>query len=150
MRKIKTMAYGHITSWRIDEIKVGTVTNFLFLGSKIIADGDCSQKINRYLLLGRKAMAKVDSILKIRGIILPTKAHIAKGMVFPVVMYRCDIWIINEAECQKIEAFELWCWRRLLKVLWTAKRSNQKSILSICWKDWCWSWSINTLTTWYV
>ena len=85
------MAYGHITSWRIDEIKVGTVTNFLFLGSKIIADGDCSQKINRYLLLGRKAMAKVDSILKIRGIILPTKAHIAKGMVFPVVMYRGDI-----------------------------------------------------------
>ena len=124
------MAYGHITSWQIDGIKVETVTNFLLLGPQITADGDYSQKIKKYLLLGRKAMTNLDNILKSRDIILPTKVHIVKGMVFPVVMYWCDTWIINEPECQKIDAFELWCWRRLLKVAWTA-RSNQSILKEI-------------------
>ena len=124
------MAYGRITSWQIDGIKVETVTNFLLLGPKITADGDYSQKIRKYLLLGRKAMTNLDNILKSKDIILPTKVHIVKGMVFPIVMYWCDTWIINEPECQKIDAFELWCWRRLLKVPWTA-RSNQSILKEI-------------------
>ena len=102
-----------------------TVTDFIFLGSKITADGDCSHEINRCLLLGRKAMANLDSILKSRDITLPTKVSIVKAMVFPVVTYICDSWTIKKAECQIIDAFELWCWRKLLRVPWTARRSNQ-------------------------
>ena len=108
-----------------------TVTDFIFLGSKITADGDCSHDIKRHLLLGRKAMTNLDSILKSRDITLPTKFHLVKVMVFPVVMYGCESWIIKKAECQKIDAFELWCWRRLLKILWTAKRSNQSILKEI-------------------
>ena len=102
-----------------------TVADFIFLGSKITADDDCSHKIKRCLLLGGKAMTKLDSTLKSRDITLPTKAHIAKAMIFPVVMDRFESWTLNKAECQRIDAFKLWCWRRLLRVLWTARRSNQ-------------------------
>ena len=108
-----------------------TVTDFIFLGSKITADGDCSHDIKRHLLLGRKAMTNLDSILKSRDITLPTKFHLVKVMVFPVVMYGCESWIIKEAECQKIDAFELWHWRRLLRVPWTARRSNQSILKEI-------------------
>ena len=108
-----------------------TVTDFIFLGSKITADGDCSHDIKRHLLLGRKAMTNLDSILKSRDITLPTKFHLVKVMVFPVVMYRCESWIIKKAECQKIDAFELWHWRRLLRVRWTARRSNQSILKEI-------------------
>ena len=129
-----------------------TVTDFIFLGSKITADGDCSHEIKRYLLLGRKDMKNLDRILKSRDITLPTKVHLVKAMVFLVVMYECESWIIKKAECQRIDAFELWCWRRLLRVSWTTRRSNQsikrKSVLNIHWKDWCWSWHSNTLATW--
>ena len=115
------------------------VTDFIFLGSKITADGDCSHEIKRRLLLGRKAMTKLDSILKSRDITLPTKVHPVKAMVFPVVMYGCESWIIKKAECCKSGAFELWCWRRLLRVHWTAKKFNQsilkEIILSVHWKD---------------
>ena len=127
IQKTKIMASGPITSWQIDG---ETVTDFIFLGFKITADGDCSHKIKRHLLLGRKVMINLDSILKSRGITLPTKVHLVKAMVFPVVMYRCESWTIKKAEHQRIDAFELWCWRRLLRVLWTARRSNQ-SILKI-------------------
>ena len=105
--------------------KMETVTDFIFLGSKITADGDCSHRIKRHLLLGRKAMRNLDSVLKSRDITLPTKVHLVKAMVFPVVMYECENYTIKEAECQKIDAFELWCWRRFLSVPWTARRSNQ-------------------------
>ena len=129
-----------------------TVTDFIFWGSKITSDGDCSHEIKRHLLLGRKAMTNLDSILKNRDITLPTKVCLVKAMVFPVVMYGCEGWTIKKAECQRIDAFELWCWRRLLRVPWTARRSNQsilrKSVLNIHWKDWCWSWSSNTWATW--
>ena len=129
-----------------------TVTDFIILGSKITADGDCSHEIKRCLLLGRKAMTNLDSILKSRDITLPTNVHLAKAMVFPVVMYRCESWTLKKAEHRRIDAFELWCWRRLLRVPWTARRSNQsipkKSVLNIHWKDWCWSWNSNTLATW--
>ena len=101
-----------------------TVTDFIFLGSKIPADGDCSHEIKRRLLLGRKAMTNLDSILKSRNISLPTKVHLVKAMVFPVVMYGCESWTVKKAECQRFDAFELWCWRRLLRVPWTARRSN--------------------------
>ena len=111
------------------------------------ADADCSHEIKRHLLLGRKAMINLDSILKSRDITLPTKVHLVKAIVFPVVMYGCESWTIKKAERWRIGAFELWCWRRLLRVPWTARRSNQ-SILNIHWKDWCWSWSSNTLATW--
>ena len=115
------------------------VTDFIFLGSKITADGDCSHEIKRCLLLGRKPMTNLDSILKSRGNTLSTKVHLIKAMVFPVVMYGCESWTIKKAEHRKIEAFELWCWRRLLGVPWTARRSNQsilvKSVLSNLWKD---------------
>ena len=129
-----------------------TVTDFIFLGSKITADGDCSHEIKRHLFLGTKAMAKLDSILKSTDITLLTQVYLVKAMVFPVVMYGCESWSIKKAEHQKIDAFELWCWRRLLRVCWTARRSNQ-SILkeinpNIHWKDWCWSWNSNTLATW--
>ena len=129
-----------------------TVTDFIFLGSKITVDDDCSYGIKRHLLLGRKAMTNLASILKNRDITLPTKVHTVKVMVFSVVMYGCESWIIKKAESQRTDAFKLWCCRRLLRVPWTARRSNQsilrKSILNIHWKDWWWSWSSNTLATW--
>ena len=129
-----------------------TVTDFNFGGSKITADDDRSHEIKRCLLLGRKVMTNLDSILKSRDIIWPTKVHLVKAMVFPVVMYGCESWTIKKAEHQIIDAFELWCWRRLLRIPWTARRSNQsiqkKSTLNIHWKDLCWSWSSNTLATW--
>ena len=128
-----------------------TVRDFIFLGSKITADSDCSHEIKRCLFLG-KAMTNLDSILKSRDITLPTKVHLAKAMVFPVVVYECESWTIKKAECQRINPFELWCWRRLLRVPWTARRSNQsvlkESVLNIHWKDWCWNWNSNTLATW--
>ena len=122
------MASGPITSWQIDGNTMEKVTDFVFLGSKIIAEDDCSHEIKRYLLLGRKAMTNLDSILKSRDITLPTYFHLVKAMVFPVVMYGCESWTIKKAECQRFDAFELWCWKRLLRVPWTARRSN-KSIL---------------------
>ena len=125
------MASGPITSWQIDGETMETVTNFIFLGSKITADGDCSHEIKRCLLLGRKAMTNLDSILKKRDITLPTKVNLVKAMVFPVVMYGCESWIIKKAEHLKIDAFELWCCRRLLRVPWTARRSNQSILKEI-------------------
>ena len=119
------MASGPITSWQIVGETVQTVTDFIFLGSKITADGDCSHEIKRHLLLGRKAMTNLDSILKSRDIALPTKLRIVQAMVFPVVMYGCESWTIKKAECRRIDAFELWCWRRLLRVPWTTSRFNQ-------------------------
>ena len=118
------MVSGPITSWQIDGETVGRVADFIFLGSKITADDDCSHEIKRCLLLGRKAMTNLDSLLKSRDITLPTKVHLIKAMVFPVVMYGCESWTRKKAEHQKIDAFELWCCRRLLRVPWTAKRSN--------------------------
>ena len=118
------MASGPITSWQADEEKMETVTALIFSGSKITVDGDCSHEIKRHLRLGGKAMMNLDSMLKSRDIILLTKVHRVKAMVFPVVMYRCDSWTIKKAEHQRINAFELWCWRRLLRVPWTARRSN--------------------------
>ena len=119
------MASGPITSWQIDGETMETVTDFIFLGSKITADGDCSHEIKRRLRLGRKVMTNLDSILKSRDITLPTKAHLVKIMVFPIAMYGCESWTIKKAKCQRIDAFELWCWRRLWRVPWTARRSNQ-------------------------
>ena len=115
------MASGPITAWQIDG---ETVADFNFGGSKITADGDCSHEIKRHLLLGSKVMTNLDSILKSRDITLPTKVHLVKAMVFPVVMYGCESWTIKKAECRRFDAFELWCWRRLLRVPWTARRSN--------------------------
>ena len=123
-QKTKIMASGPITSWQIDEETMETVTDFIFLGSKVTADGDCSHEIKRHLLLGKKAMTNLDSILKSRDITLPTKVCIVKAVVFPLVIYGCESWTIKKAECQRIDAFELWCWRRLLRVPWTARRSN--------------------------
>ena len=126
------MAPGPITSWQIDRgKKMETLTDFIFLGSKITADCDCSHEIKRRLLLGREAMTNLDSILKSRDITLPTNVCLAKAMVFPVVMYRYESWTIKKAECQRIAAFELWCWRRLLKVPWTRRRSNQSILREI-------------------
>ena len=122
------MASGPITSWQIDG---ETVSDFIFLGSKITADDDCSQEIIRLLLLGRKAMTNLDSILKSRDITLPTKVRLVKTMVFPVVMYGCESWTIKKAEHQRIDAFEPWCWRRLLRVPWTVRRSNQSILKEI-------------------
>ena len=119
------MASGPITSWQRDGEIVETVSDFIFLGSKITADGDCSHEIKRHLLLERKAMTKLVIVLKSRDITLPTKVHLVEDMVFPVVMYGCESWTIKKAEPQRINAFELWCWRRLLRVPWTAGRSNQ-------------------------
>ena len=119
------MASSPITSWQIDGEAMETVRDFIFLGSKITADGDCSHEIKRHLLLGRKAMTNLDSRLKSRDITLPTKVHLVKAMVFPVVMYGCESWTRKKAECQRIDAFELGCWRRLLRVPWAARRSNQ-------------------------
>ena len=117
IQKTKIMASGPITSWETDGETVDTVADFILGGSKIIADGDCSHEIKRHLLLGRKVMTNLDSILKSRDITLPTKVHLVKAMVFPVVMYGCENWTIKKSECQRIDAFELWCWRRLLRVL---------------------------------
>ena len=121
----KLRASGPITSWEIDGETVETVSDFIFWGSKITADGDCSHEIKRCLLLGRKIMTNLDSILKSRDIILPTKVHLVKAMVFPVVMYGCESWTLKKAERRRIDAFELWCWRRLLRLPWTARGSNQ-------------------------
>ena len=124
-QKIKIMASGPITSWKIDGETMETVADFIFLGSKIFADGDFSHEIKRCLLLGRKAMTNLDSILKSRDITLPTKVCLVKAMVFLVVMYGCESWTIKKADCWRIDAFELWCWRGLLRVPWTTRRSNQ-------------------------
>ena len=127
IQKTKIMASGLITSWPIDGGTVETVSDFIFLGSKITADGDCSHEIKRRLLLGRKAMTNLDSILKSRDITLPTKVHIVKAMIFPLVMYRCESWTIKKAEHQRIDAFKLWCWKRLLRVPWPSRISNQST-----------------------
>ena len=128
IQKTKIMASGPITSWQIDgEI----VADFVLGGSKITADGDCSHEMKRRLLLGRKVMTNLDSIFKSRGITLPTKVRLAKAVVFPVVMYGCESWTVKKAECRRIDAFELWCWRRLLGVPWTARRSNQSILKEI-------------------
>ena len=144
IQKTKIMASGPITSWEIDGETLG--------GSKITADGDCSNEIKRHLLLGRKVMNNLDSILRSRDITLPTKVCLVKAMVFPVVMYRCESWSVKKAEHQRIDAFELWCWRRLLRVPWTARRSNQSILKETSpefhWRDWCWSWNSNPLATW--
>ena len=124
IQKTQIMASGLITSWQIDGETVETVSDFIFLGSKITADDDCHHEIKRCLLLGRKVMTNLDSIFKSRDITLPTKVHLVKAMVFPVVMYRCDSWTMKKAERQRIDVFELWCWRRFLRIPWTARRSN--------------------------
>ena len=133
------MASDPTASWKIDGETMETVTDFIFLVSKITADGDCSHEIKRCLLLGRKVMTNLDSILKSRDITLPIKIHIVKAIVFPVVMYEYESWTIKKAECQRIDDFELWCWRRLLRIPWTARSSNQPILkeinLNIHWKD---------------
>ena len=139
IQKTKIMASSPITSWEIDGETVETVADFIFLDSKISADGDYSNEIKRCLLLGRKVMTNLDSILKSRDITLPTMVHLVKAMVFPVVMYGCESWTVKKAECRRTDVFELWCWRRPLRVPWTARRSNQ-SILKetspgVHWKD---------------
>ena len=145
------MASGPITSWQIDGETVETMTNFILGGSKITADGDCSHEIKRSLLLGRKAMTNLNSLLKSKDITSPTKICLVKAMVFPVVMYGCESWTIKKTQPQRIDAFELWCWR-LLRVPLTARRFNQSILKEISpeysWKDWCWSWNSNTLVTW--
>ena len=128
IQKTKIIASCPITSWEIDGETLETVSDFILGGSKITADDDCSHEIKRHLLLGRKVMTNLDSILKSRDITLPPKVCLVKAMVFPVVMYGCESWTIKKAECQRIDSFELWCWRRLLRVPWTARKSN-KSIL---------------------
>ena len=125
IQKMKIMAYSPITSWQIDGETMETVADFISLGSKITVDGDCSHEIKRCLLLGRKSVTNLDSILKSRDITLPTKVRLVKAMVFPVVMYGCESWTIQETEHQRTDAFKLWCWKRLLRVPWTARRSNQ-------------------------
>ena len=131
IQKTKIMASGPITSWQVDGETVERMADFIFLGSKITVDGDCSHVIKRHLLLGRKVMTKLDSILKSRDITVPTKVRLVKAMVFPVVMYGCESWTIKKAECQRMDAFELWCWRRLLRPPWTARRSNQSILKEI-------------------
>ena len=139
IQKTKIMVSGLITSWQIDGEIVETVSDFILGGSKVTADGDCGHEIKRRLLLERKVMTNLDSILKSRDITLPAKVHLGKAMAFPVVMYGCESWTLKKAECRRIDGFELWCWRRLLRVPWTARRSNQsilkKSVLNIYWKD---------------
>ena len=131
IQKTKIMASRPTTSWEIDGETVETVSDFIFLGSKITTDGDCSHEIKRHLLLGRKVMTNLDSILQSRDITLPTKVRLVEAMVFPVVMYGCESWTIKQAEHRIINAFELWCWRRFLRVLWTARRSNQSILKEI-------------------
>ena len=130
-QKTRIMASGLVTSWQIDGETMETMTDFIFGVSKITADGDCSHEIKRCLLLGRKAMTNLDSILKSRDTALPTKVHLVKAVVFPVVMYGCESWTIKKAEHQRTDAFELWCWRRLLRVPWTARISNQSILKEI-------------------
>ena len=141
LQKTKIMASGPITLWEIDGETVKTVADFIFLGSKITADGHCSHEIKRRLLFERKVMTNLDSILKNKDITLPTNIHLIKATVFPVVMYGCESWTLKKAEHQRIDAFELWCWRRLLRVTWTARRSNQSILKEIrpgfLWKEWC-------------
>ena len=131
IQKTKIMVSGPITPWEIDGETVETVSDFIFWGSKITADGDCRHEIKRGLLLGKKVMTNLDSILKSRDMTLPTKVCLVKAMVFPVVMYGCESWTIKKAEHRGIDAFELWCWRRLLRVPWTARRSNQSILKEI-------------------
>ena len=131
IQKMKIMSFGPIISWEIDGETVETVSDFIFLGSKITADGDCSHEIKRRLLLGRKVMTNLDSIFKTRDITLSTKVCRVKAMVFPVVTYGCESWTVKKAERRRIDAFELWCWRRLLTVPWTARRSNQSILKEI-------------------
>ena len=131
IQKTKIMASSPITSWQIDGETVETVTDYIFLGSKITADGDCSHKVKRHLLLVKKAITNLDSIFKSRDIILPTKVHILKAVVLPIVMYQCEWWTIKKAEHETIDAFELWCWRRLLRFPWTVKQSNQAILKEI-------------------
>ena len=131
IQKTKIMASGPITSWEIDGETVETVSDFIFLGSNITSNGDCSHEIKRCLLLGRKVMTNLDSIFKSRDITLPTKVRLVEAMVFPVVTYGCESWTVKKAECQRIDSFELWCWRRLLRVLWTTRRSNQSILKEI-------------------
>ena len=131
IQKMEIMASAPITSWEIDGETVEIVSDFIFLDSKITADGDCSHEIKRCLLLGRKPMTNLDSILKSRNITLPIRVHIVKAMVFPVVLYGCESWTIKKAEHLKTDAFELWCWRKLLRVPWTARRSNQSILKEI-------------------
>ena len=151
IQKMKIMASSPITSWERDGETVKT-DFILWGGSKITADGDCNHEINRRLLLGRKVMTNFDSMLKTGDVTLPTKVCLVKAMVFPVVMYGCESWTIKKAERQRIGAFELWCWRRLLRVPWTTRRSNQSILEKISpeysLKAWCWSWNSNTLATW--
>ena len=135
IQKTKIMASGPITLWEIDGETMETVADFILGGSKITADGDCSHEIKRRLLLGRKVITNLDSVLKSRDITLPTKVPLVKAMVLPVVMYECESWTVKKAECRRIDAFELWCWRRLSRVPWTSRRSNQsilKEISSVC------------------
>ena len=137
------MAFDPITSWQIEVEKVEVVADFVVLGSRITVDGDCSHENRRRSLLERKVVTNLDSVLKSRDFTVPTNVCIVKAMVFPVIMYSCESWTLKKAERQRIDAFKLWCYRRLLKVLWTAKRSNQsilRSTLNTHWKDWCWSW----------
>ena len=131
IQKTKIMASGPVTSWEIDGETVETVSDFILGGSKITADGDCSHKIKRRLLLGRKVMSNLDSIFRSRDITLPAKVPLVKAMVLPVVMYGCESWTVKKAECQRIDAFELWCWQRLLRVPWIARRSNQSILKEI-------------------
>ena len=131
IQKTKIMVSGPITSWQINGETVDTVADFILGGSKITSDGDCSHEIKRRLLLGRKVMTNLDSMLKSRDITLPTKVHLVKAMVFPVVMYGCESWTIKKAEHRRIDVFELWCWRRLLRVPWTTRRSNQSILKEI-------------------
>ena len=131
IQKTKIMASGPITSWQIDGKTMETVADVIFLGSKMTADGDCSHEIKRRLLLGRKVMTNLDSIFKCRDITLPINVHLVKAMVFPVVTYGCESWTVKKAECQRIDAFELWYWRRFLRVPWTARRSNQSILKEI-------------------
>ena len=131
IKRPEIMVSSPITSWQIEGEKVEVVAEFLFWGSKITADGDCSHEIRSKLLLGRKAMTNLDIVLKSRDITLPTKVRTVKAMVFPVVTYGCESWTVQKAECQRTDAFKLWCWRRLLKVAWTARRSNQSVLREI-------------------
>ena len=131
IQKTKIMASGPITLWQLDGETMRTVTDLIFLGSKITVDGDCSHEIKRHLLSEKKSMTNLDSVLKSKDITLPTKVHLVKAMVFPVVVYGCESWTIDKAEHQRIDAFELWCWRRLLRVPWTARRSNQSILKEI-------------------
>ena len=139
IQETKMMAFRPITSWEIDGETVETVSDFIFWGSKITAAGDCSHEIKRRSLLGRKVMTNLDSIFKSRDITFPTKVHLVKAVVFPVIMYGCESWTIKKAEHRRIDAFELWCWRRLLRVPWTARRSNQSILKEISpgflWKE---------------